>query len=160
MTVASSGGDMERLDQGFGWNGNFAPGDKLLWNRGNSADISITFPTSIYGLGGGAQLQDNYFGIFSGTISVYDDADNLLSSAFIVGNSTPAGDNSAVFAGILSTAPDIHKITFSGLGDFAINQLALATTPIPEASSFVAGALLLLPFSARALRMLRRHRKA
>nr|MBA2434417.1 PEP-CTERM sorting domain-containing protein [Chthoniobacterales bacterium] len=58
------------------------------------------------------------------------------------GNSTSDADNSAVFAGILDTTPDIFSVSFSatdqfGSVGFAINQLDIVkgTQGVPESGA-------------------------
>jgi hypothetical protein len=149
-----------------GWQGNFEPDDYVLYNFGNGGDISITFATGIYGVG--AQVQANYLGHFQGTIAAFGEHMEPLFSYTFSGDSTEAKDNSAVFAGIRSSDPDIYTVSFitttpvpaiPGFG-FGINQLTLLTTPVPEPSTFIAGALALLPVGASALRILRKRRAA
>ncbi len=130
-TVSSSNGlDMTRLDQSSGWAGNFAPGDHLLWNTTGQGDIIIDFATGIYGVG--AQVQADFYGAYTGTISAYDQFNNLLGSFAFNGVASGNADNSAVFAGVQDTTADIYRIVFSttdifGGNDFAINQLDILT---------------------------------
>ena len=159
LTVTSTGGTMQRRDQTTGgWSGNFGSGEKLLWNAGNGGDISISFATAIYGLGGGAQIQSDYFGGFSGTISAFDSSNTLLGSHGFSGYSSSAGDDSAVFVGILSSSPNISRISFTAFNsvtDFAINELQLVTTPgtpTPDSSTNLA----LLGLACMALAVTRR----
>lgn len=171
MTVSQSGGgDMYRLTQGTSWSGNFAPGDGVLYNgtafTATPGDLIIDFSAGIFGLGGGAQVMANFFGPFTGTISAYSDAGvTLLGSFPFAGTSAPSGDDSAVFAGILSDTPDIRRIVFSATGvgpfepDFAINGLELRTSPgasVPDGGA----TLSLLGFALLGLGVLRRHLKA
>ena len=63
-----------------------------------------------------------------------------------------------MFAGIMSTTPNVHKITFTAFNvfeDFAINRLDLVTTPVPEPSTYLVGALLALVFGVQGVRSLR-----
>src|SRR5437870_330573 len=43
VTVSQPSGDFERRDQGDGWDGNFAPGTKLLWDQGNGPTVTLDF---------------------------------------------------------------------------------------------------------------------
>lgn len=136
VTVAHSAGvDLGRLDQGSGWSGDFAPGDALLWTRNVAGDLILDFSVNIWG--GGAQIQRDAFGAFTGTLSAYDSGLNLLGSFSLAGNSTSNADNSAMFMGIFSTDSNIRRLVFSvdsGAEDFAINYfefLQCPTTPIP-----------------------------
>lgn len=137
ITMTSNGTSMERRDQGNGWRGNFALGDHLIWNQDTQGNIIIDFSTGIFGAG--AQVQSDIFGPFTGTISAFDQSMNLLGIFNFNGTSTTDGDNSAVFAGVLDTSPDIFRLAFSatdqfGSVDFAINHLDLVTgaQSVPE----------------------------
>jgi hypothetical protein len=126
----SNSTNMQRLDQSSGWNGNFAPGDPLIWNQAGQGDLIISFATGVFGVG--AQVQADFFGAFTGTISAYDQFNNLLGTFNFNGVSDPNSDNSAVFAGVQDTTADIFKVVFHtsdifGGNDCAINQLDLVT---------------------------------
>jgi len=134
ITVSSgTGGVLEVAQQGNGWAGSFSPGEFLLFNQQNGA-ISISFSHGIYG--GGAQVDIDAYSSFTGTISAYGASDNLLGSFVFSGINSGAGDGSAVFAGILSSTPDIYQLTFSapngGVADFAMGTLDLHASPVPE----------------------------
>lgn len=140
-TVSTSNGtNMERRDQGNGWAGNFAPGDPLIWNQDAGGDIVVNFGMGVFGVG--AQVQSDFFGPFTGTISAFGEMGNLLGSFMFNGDSNSNGDNSAVFAGILDTSPDIFSVSFSvvdqfGQNAFAINQLDIlkGTQGVPESGA-------------------------
>jgi hypothetical protein len=157
ITVSSgTGGVLEVVQQGNGWAGNFSPGEFLLFNQ-QDGDISISFSHGIYG--GGAQVSSDNYGSFTGTISAYGASDNLLGSFVFNGISSGAGDGSAVFAGILSSTPDIYDITFSApngaVVDFAMGTLDLNAPPVPEPTTLSFG-VLLLPLGLRMLQTLRK----
>ena len=148
-------GSMERLDQGNGWNGNFVPGDALLWNQGNyqqtGIDMSFSFATPISGFG--EFIQADYFGGFTGTISAYDSSDNLLGTFSEAGNSTSAGDGSAIFLGISSDSANISSVDFNVVDQFGGDSLALGNVGrVPDAAS-TSG---LLGLAALGLGMIRR----
>ncbi len=137
-TVSQAGQtSFDRVDQGNGWNGNFAPGATLLWTLGGGP-MSISFTNGIFGFG--AQIQSSSFDAFGARVEAFDANSSLLGSFTLNGTSTTAGDNSAIFIGLLSTSNDIRKLTFSldsaahgDLGNFAIGNGALTTvSPIPE----------------------------
>jgi hypothetical protein len=149
LTVSQMTGPFERRDQGFpagGWNGNFAPGDHLLWTRGalgSSGPITVNFgPVGIYA--GGAQIQPDFAdgnGNFMARITALDANGNVLDDAIFMeaGVSTNAADNSAIFIGIGTTDTPINQLRFklfmapSPVGDFAINRLDFL--PVPEPGS-------------------------
>lgn len=62
------------------------------------------------------------------------------------------------FPGIGSIGDNV-RISLNGLGDNNV-VFDAPTTPVPEPSTYIAGALLLLPFGASALRRLRKNRAA
>jgi hypothetical protein len=156
VTVAkSSGSVMQRLDEGTGWNGNFAPGDALLWSI-SSAKIILDFSHNIWG--GGAQLQRNNVGSFTGTLEAYDAGLNLLGSFNLAGNSQSGADNSAIFMGIFSTNNDIRRLVFfvdNATKNFAMNQVeflqCFCPAPIPGTLVLLGSGLLCLT------RLQRRH---
>jgi hypothetical protein len=132
MTVSKPVDPFERRDQGSDWLGNFAPGDHLIWTRDVAGAMVIDFAVPV--LGAGAQIQQDAYGTFTGTIQAYDTLGNLLGSFNLAGNSTGNGDNSAIFLGVLDNSPSIKKIVFmtdGGQEDFAINRLDLVTQGSP-----------------------------
>lgn len=138
-TVTSAGGSVSRMTQGASWGGNFTPGDALLWTFSLGPDLTISFASPV--AGAGAQWQANFFGAFGANLAAFDAADTLLGTVTLDGNSTFAGDGSAIFLGVLSPSTNISKIVLtldyasSFPNDFAINRLLLTDTPggvIPE----------------------------
>jgi len=133
-------GDFVRLDQGTGWNGNFAPGDALLFTNFTGGPMIFDFSGPV--AGAGTQVQQSYYGEFVATVSVFDVADTLLGSFSLAGLSDSAGDNSAIFLGVLSDALDIGRIEYAvspqdvnNMG-FTINRMDLVTQ-VPEPSSLL-----------------------
>jgi hypothetical protein len=153
LTVVSNGGisatvsqpgdqQLERRDQTTGgWAGNFAPGDRLLWNGNLSATISITFATPVSGAG--AQIQRDVFAPFTVTLTAFDLGGATLASFSRSGQSSSLGDGSAIFLGVTNDAANIARITYAVEQGLALNRLDLTTstapTPVPEP-----GTLLLL----------------
>lgn len=135
INVSEDRPGFERRDQGNGWSGNFASGDALLWSTGHGP-ATLTFGTNVSAAG--FQIQDDYFGAFTATISAYDSSNNLLGTFNEAGVSTSNSDNSAIFIGIKDTSADIAKIVVNAdRNDFAINKMDIATNPVPEASSIL-----------------------
>ncbi len=132
-------GNFELLTQGSGWGGNFNPGDKLLSTTGNPGPIILSFSNPV--AGAGTQIQSNNADSFTAEIEALGATGNILASYDFTGNSTGAGDGSAIFIGLLSDSDNIDAISFnvlsvqSGLTDFAINQadlVSLGTSAVPE----------------------------
>jgi hypothetical protein len=129
-------GILARVDQGNGWNGSFAPGDAVLWTNANPGPLSLVFSTPVFGAG--AQIEANYFGAFTARIEAFNASGTSLGYFDVDGTSAPAGDNSAIFVGVLDSTADIKKLVFnvtktanSAITDFAINKLSLQTTAAP-----------------------------
>jgi hypothetical protein len=132
-TVTNPSDGFERRDQGTGWAGNFAPGDRLLWTRNTAGPMQIDFSSPVSAAG--AQIQADVFGAFVGFIDVFDGSDSFLTTFSLAGLSGFTSDNSAIFLGVRDSN-GIGRIDYriAGAGDFAINQLDVdaAGTPIPE----------------------------
>lgn len=140
-------GPFQRRDQNNGWAGNFAPGDHLLWTN-QSANSTNQILLNFGGKGiyaGGAQIQADYFGAFTGRIEAFDTHGNSLGFFTEAGNSTSAGDNSAIFIGITDTVP-FEYLGFSltsatsSIADFAINRVDFTTaapTAVPEPTTML-----------------------
>ena len=102
--------NLERVDQGNGWQGNFAPGTPLLWNQTNG-DISVTFGAPVSGAG--VQLQPNQYSTqFQAVVFAFDASNHLLGGFPENLPSTANGDGSAGFIGLTSSVPDISRIVF------------------------------------------------
>jgi hypothetical protein len=124
------------MQQSVTWNGNFTPGDFLIWNQdinnftGNAGPIGVVFNTPVSAAG--AQIQADFFGAFTATVC--DQAGNCFSEA---GNSNSNGDGSAIFIGIAND-PGIAFLTFSvvdinGNNDEAIDTVFFQNgSTIPE----------------------------
>jgi hypothetical protein len=148
--VSQTGGSFERRNQDTNWNGNFAPGDALLWTRGTNGPISMTFATGISG--GGLQIQSFSYGAFTATIEAFDAGNVSLGSFNLAGNSSGNRNNSAIFIGVTSSTANISRLVFgvptaSFLPqDFAVNRFDLVTsnnngTAVPVPPQFLATAV-------------------
>ncbi len=164
VSVSIPSGSMERRDQGSGWGGVFAAGDKLLWTRNQPGPITLNFGSLI--AGGGAQVQQDLFGPYTGRIEAFDSGGVSLGAFTLAGISNSNGDNSAIFVGVLSDAVDIARIDIglTNSEDFAINQFDIVTAgdghgggdnnQIPEP-----GTLTILGFGLAGLGLVRRRRR-
>jgi PEP-CTERM motif-containing protein len=147
MGTASDMGTLERRDEGNGWFGIFTIGDHLLWNQDNGNPIDIHFNTPI--TMGGAQIQDDFFGVYMGCIQALGSFG--ASPVFCVqGNNTGAEDGSAPFVGIQDLSgghiTDLLFTTDVGPNATAINSLSFssggATTPEPTSMLLLGSGLL------------------
>ncbi len=132
----SGPGPMERRDEGNGWLGDFTPGDALLWTNSQSGPLTLTGSKTCNEVG--MSVQRDQYGAYGMTISAYDGLNNLVGSFHLNGNVGSAEDGSALFAGIRSTAGDIHSVVIQmdDNGDFALNRVSYSCCgPVPEPAS-------------------------
>ena len=144
---SGTGPGQVRVQTSCGWSGNFAPGDILIWtNSPGQGPITLTFDAPI--VGAGTQIQADFFGPFTAQIEAFSD-DTSLGSFTEDGNSSPAGDNSAIFIGVKDPDGTITSIVFSltaaagDPNDFAINKLSLDTGAVvskPQGNQAASGA--------------------
>ncbi len=124
--------NFERLDQGNGWSGNFLPGDHLLWNEGalgqTGIDIGVLFNN--LSAGGGAQIQSDFFGPFTATLTAFDGGGNLIGTTVMVGNSNSNADGSAIFIGFQSSSANVAFLNFNVVDQFGGDSLAIDTLTI------------------------------
>ncbi len=162
----TSDASMGRWDEGGAFNGNFAPGDKLIstydFNAGSVGTyIEVTGAKTCSDVG--AQIMSDYYGSFIAHIEAYDGLGNLIGAFDEAGLSYGANDgvhtadNTAIFIGVHSDAGDIHHVRFSttndGLG-FMMNHVSYTCCgPVPEPASMSVLAL-------GALGLLRKKRQA
>jgi hypothetical protein len=145
--------------QSINWFGDFGFADYILDTGDNISStygpMTITFATPIAALG--TQIEVDAFVPYSGTISAYDTASNLLATYPFSGTAHGNGDNSAAFIGLADlSGPHIASViihdnaTTGSAANFAINQLS-----VPEPAGLSAGLM-----GGSSLLMLRRRRPA
>jgi len=138
FTVDDGDHALLRLDQSDGWNGNFSPGEELIWSGDFVAPIEIDFDRPVFGVG--ANIQKGNFGMFDGVIEVFDGDENLIERFSREGDSNDNADGSAIFIGILSDTPIARATFYAGSSGAAINMVGLVTIPAPSGLALLAGA--------------------
>ena len=137
------GGDGQRRDEGTGWQGNFLPGEHLLWTNSQGP---LTFYFSPDVVGAGVQIQAHSPGAFTAVLQAYDRNGYLISRFTEHGDSNGNEDGSAIYIGLLVIGGDaISTMTLSlrdangDPNDFAINQLdvIVPTDSVPEPASLL-----------------------
>jgi hypothetical protein len=124
----TAGSSLYSMEQSLNWTGNFSPGDDLVYSWGNT---SITINPSELVQGAGLQIQSGTLGTYYAQLSAIDSAGNTLGSVIGTGTSTTAGDGSALYLGLSSTAYDIDKLVVQllsptpKLGKFSIGNIGL-----------------------------------
>jgi hypothetical protein len=152
--------------QGSGWNGNFGSGDAVLglWDAATLSPhdgiFSFAFATPVASVG--TQVQALDFGAFTGTISAYSSTNVLLGSFSFNGNSNGNGDNTAIFAGLISDGLGIARLEISGLAAGAgINFLSVGRNrPDPKPAVPEPGTILLFMLGLACLALARQQRFA
>lgn len=144
--------NMDILQQGPTWFGNFPDGMGLIYNgvmtlQNNPGGVLVALNSPQFGVG--AWIQDNYLTYsYTATITLYDAAFNLLGTY-----SAPGDPFTAIFIGAYDTVADVSFALFdvsdgTNPEDFALGTVKLQTgspqTPEP-------GTLLLLGPSALGL---------
>ena len=140
------GGDGQRRDEGNGWQGNFIPGEHLLWtNSPGQGPLTFFFEEGVFGAG--VQIQAHSPGAFTAVMEAYDYYGHLITRFSEHGYSNGNEDGSAIYIGIdLIGGNALWSLTLSlrdangDLNDFAINQLDVFVPPdaaVPEPASLI-----------------------
>ena len=127
------------MQQSVNWNGNFDPGDYLIWNQdinnfaGNAGQILLLFTSGLPVYDAGAAIQADLYGPFVATICAYGNSHSECWSENGVSNLN--GDSSAIIIGVKETwqitTLDFTVIDINGNNDLAINTLYLSSVPEP-----------------------------
>ena len=133
---SQSAGQALRVNEDSSWDGNYLPGEALVWTR-YGGPLVVDFGTTklkTFGL----QIQPDIFGDFGAYISVLDQAGSELVRYELTGVSTDVPDGSALFIGVGSddSTTDFSKIqvglTSGGnLNNFAYNSPLFQAVPEP-----------------------------
>lgn len=136
----------QRVNQGAGWNGNFAANEPLLLTRfGGPMTLNFTGQTlKTFGL----QIQPDIYGRFTAYVSVLDSGGSVLTTFNFTGTSTSLGNNTALFIGVGSdnAATDFASVrigilTGGNIRNFAFNSPQFQVVPIPEPSTYALAAV-------------------
>lgn len=146
----NSGTPFHRVDQGFGFSGDFSPGEHLLYSTSLTA-FDFRFERPIQAIG--AQIQIDRFGTWTPYVRVFTtDGDD---KAFVLSEdmNNQLADGSAVFVGVASDKLSINRVLFDSFygGNTAMNYLTVA---IPEPNSFMCLAIV-IGIAVQRLRRLR-----
>jgi len=129
--------NMERLDQGNGWAGNFSPGEALIWNQGGYQNTNIDFGIAFNSLtyGGGAQIQADYFGPFTATLTAYDGFGNVIATVAMNGVSNSNNDGSAIYIGFHSSSQNVSFLNFNVVDAYGGDSMAIGTMTIYDTAA-------------------------
>lgn len=175
-SVLSDG--FSRVDQDYGWGGNFRPSEPLIYNPQDTS-FRIDFGDFFTGdrrtiAGFGTRYQDNAPGLRQGRVRAYNTQDELISSYDFFAPSRviylpEIGDGSALFVGIRSTQRDIAYLYIddlflapgtNGIGA-AIGEFYIQADPSPANNPVPAPpAVLLLAVGAAAGLTMRLRKRA
>jgi hypothetical protein len=139
--TVSADGAFATIDQGFGWTGNFASGEHLIWTNGSAKEITLDFLNPVSAVG--AYIQSNSFGAFIAEL-IGSNGQDLGSFALFGNSNTHVGE--ALFLGLKSSDGDISQIRFhlnqsvNDSPDFAIGTVSFAPgvsgSAVPEPATW------------------------
>jgi len=111
------------------WDGNFAPGDILFDTSNTARTLTLDFKQPLKSVG--TQIQGNVLASFVAQIQAFDHHKLLATFMESSNGNLSAGDNSAIFLGVMSPKADItsvvYSVTITGSPvGFAINQVTIS----------------------------------
>lgn len=133
----------QNLQQGNGWAGDYAPGMGLVYNGvrtiGTSpTTIGIYLDQPVVGIG--AFIQPDWYGVFTGSITLLDSNLSPFFTFSAAGNST-AVPNTALFIGAYDATADIWGAIFDTTGSGGDHILSIGEArmgaPIPEPTTLL-----------------------
>lgn len=142
--------NMQILQQGVSWNGNFDPGMGVIYNGVNTlgntpGGILVSFDSPVFGAG--AYIEDAPFGPFTATIQLFDSSFNLLGTFSAPGDSEPI-PGTALFIGAFDSSADVSYALFDtnddnfGIGTMRLKTSQTGTTPEPSTLLLVGPSML------------------
>lgn len=144
----TNGGDFLRVDEGFGWFGNFDYGQSLVWTgnpnfgagfgSGGPFAIFLKNPASSIGFG----IQADKYGPFTAVVDLFNTGGTMIGSVKFSGISagTEAGDNLFIGLGdvtgvnigaVMISTTSVGDPTGFWTNDFVIDDPSFTYTPIP-----------------------------
>ena len=111
-------------------NGNFAPGDILFDTSNTARTLTLDFKQPLKSVG--TQIEGNALASFVAQIQAFDHHKLLATFMESSNGNLSAGDNSAIFLGVMSPKADItsvvYSVTITGSPDtgFAINRVTIS----------------------------------
>jgi hypothetical protein len=144
----------------YDWSGNFAVSDYILYTGTGAGPITLTFNNPVSHVG--AQIMSASYGAFTGQITAYNGA-TVLGTYTEIGNSSSAGNNSAIYLGVGDSTAEITKVVYSiisctlncerfALNTLSVNKIETAVVDTPEPSTIVlmaAGLIAMAFFNVR-----------
>ncbi len=150
---------------GFNWNNLLAIDKNYVlgtgYEHGNVSPINSAFN----GGGSPASFSGGIFTLNSAFFTGAWGPQSITVNGYLSGNLT----HSSTFA-VIDTAPTFESFNWSGIdtltfstsdsSQFVMDNLTVNAAPVPEPSTYLAGALLLLPFAASTVRRFGKNRRA
>ncbi len=136
VTATDGGAGFYAEQQGDGWSGGFLPGENLIQSADTPDAITLTFSSAVNNLG--FSLENNFYGVYTGTVTYYNGAAAVFTQSLT--QDTESGEypgEAPYFAynGVItSVVVDTSGANGVDEGGFAIGQLRfndVAAAPEP-----------------------------